>query len=244
MPSISINIATPHANEEVGRNILVTGTTDAQIDSPGVIDIQSVQVQFGESSPVQSAGSDDDWLNWLNWSCSGIAPGMRGAPVRITAIAKGRFTPIGPNPGPVRPLQASAAVVVKLDEATPPELTIPSITIRNRVEPRARTQNMKAGLEARVHDPLWLLARQWQVGEFAGRDGGSPVSMEVKSTAASFDRYATGTEPARPYDVRVPVEVLVEREAARRTNQGSAAACRVQSRCRDGSPHPRFASLA
>jgi hypothetical protein len=90
-----------------------------------------------------------------------------------------------------------------------------SITIWNRVEPRARSQDMKAGLEARVHDPLWLLARQWQVGEFEARDAGSPVIVEVKSTATPFDRYTTGTEPARPYDGRIPLEVLVEREAVR-----------------------------
>jgi hypothetical protein len=92
---------------------------------------------------------------------------------------------------------------------------MPSITIWNRMEPRARSQDMKAGLEARVHDPLWLLARQWQVGEFAGRDAGSPVMVEVKSTATAFDRYTTGAEAARPYDGRVPLEVLVEREAVR-----------------------------
>jgi hypothetical protein len=92
---------------------------------------------------------------------------------------------------------------------------MPSITIWNRVEPRARSQDMKSGLEARVHDPLWLLARQWQVGEFAGRDAGSPVMVEVKSTATAFDRYTTGGEPARPYDGQVPLEVLVEREAVR-----------------------------
>jgi len=90
-----------------------------------------------------------------------------------------------------------------------------SITIWNRVEPRARAQDMKAGLEARVHDPLWLLARQWQVGEFAGRDAGSPVGVDVTSTATPFDRYTTGTQPSRPYDRRTPVEVLVEREAVR-----------------------------
>jgi hypothetical protein len=90
-----------------------------------------------------------------------------------------------------------------------------SITIWNRVEPRARAQDMKSGLEARVHDPLWLLTRQWQVGEFAGRDAGSPVMVEVKSTAMIFDRYATGTQPLRPYDGKAPLEVLVEREAVR-----------------------------
>ena len=30
-------------------------------------------------------------------------------------------------------------------------------------------------LQAQIRDPLWLLARQWQVGEFAGDDAGSPV---------------------------------------------------------------------
>jgi hypothetical protein len=88
-----------------------------------------------------------------------------------------------------------------------------SITIWNRVEPRARSQDMKAGLEARTHDPLWFLTRQWQVGEFEGRDTGSPVMVEVKSTATVFDRYTAGAEPARVYDGRAPLEVLVEREA-------------------------------
>src|SRR5262249_48952015 len=78
------------------------------------------------------------------------------------------------------------------------ECVMASITIWNRVEPRARATDMKAGLEARVHDPLWLLARQWQVGEFATRDAGSPVSAEVKSAATVLDRYTTGAEPARP----------------------------------------------
>jgi hypothetical protein len=90
-----------------------------------------------------------------------------------------------------------------------------SITIWNRVEPRARSQDIKAGLEARLHDPLWFLTRQWQVGEFEGRDAGSPVMVEVTSTATVFDRYTVGTEPARAYDGRAPLEMLVEREAVR-----------------------------
>jgi hypothetical protein len=98
---------------------------------------------------------------------------------------------------------------------------MPSITIWNRIEPRARSQDMKSGLEARVHDPLWLLARQWQVGEFAGRDVGSPVSVEVTSTAAPLDRYVTGTEAVRPYDRRVPLEVVVERERVRPSSAAS-----------------------
>ena len=92
---------------------------------------------------------------------------------------------------------------------------MPSVTIWNRIEPRARSQNMKAGLEARVHDPLWLLARQWQMGEYAGSDAGSPITVEVKATSSPLDRYAAGTEAARPYDNRLPLETLVERESVR-----------------------------
>jgi len=92
---------------------------------------------------------------------------------------------------------------------------MPSITIWNRVEPRARSQDMKVALEARVHDPLWFLTRQWQVGEFEGRDAGSPVMVEITSTATPFDRYTLGTGPAHVYDGHVPLEVLIEREKVR-----------------------------
>jgi hypothetical protein len=94
---------------------------------------------------------------------------------------------------------------------------MPSVTIWNRIEPRCRAASLQPGLEARVHDPLWLLARQWQVGEFAGRDTGSPVSVEVQSTSVPFDRYAIGTGTAQPYDNRQPIETLIERETVRPT---------------------------
>jgi hypothetical protein len=44
----------------------------------------------------------------------------------------------------------------------------------SRLEPRSRSKNFAEGLAARVADPLWLLARQWQFGEFAGADAGVP----------------------------------------------------------------------
>lgn len=90
-----------------------------------------------------------------------------------------------------------------------------SITIWSRIEARCRANDLRPGLEARLHDPLWLLARQWQLGEFEGRDAGSPVAVDVRATAAPFDRCASGTEAGVPYDPRVPIEALIEREVAR-----------------------------
>ena len=95
-----------------------------------------------------------------------------------------------------------------------------SVTIWNRIEPRARSQDLTEGLAARVHDPLWFLTRQWQMGEFAGRNTGSPVTFTVTSTTTPFDRYTTGSEAARPYDGNTPLETLVERETVRPQTAG------------------------
>ena len=68
-------------------------------------------------------------------------------------------------------------------------------TIWSRVETSARASlpaedgaaaqpDLEPGLQARIADPLWMLARQWQLGEFRGEDAASPVRAraEVKTT--------------------------------------------------------------
>jgi hypothetical protein len=91
-----------------------------------------------------------------------------------------------------------------------------------RLEPRSRDAEMKVSLQARIYDPLWLLARQWQLGEFQGEDNGSPVVASWRADAARLTRYHSGAiRPntmvnAPSYDGRrTPLESLVEREAIR-----------------------------
>lgn len=88
-----------------------------------------------------------------------------------------------------------------------------------RLEPVSRNVEMKTSLQARVYDPLWLLARQWQLGEFQGEDNGSPILASWRGEGARLTRYQSGAlEPgstvnAPTYDVtRMPLETLVERE--------------------------------
>jgi hypothetical protein len=96
-----------------------------------------------------------------------------------------------------------------------------SITSWTRLEPRVRRQEPEAGLEARLYDPLWMLARQWQVGEFTAEDVGSPLQVRARIERAPLTRYLSGAlsdGPANglPYDAdRLPLEVLVEREETR-----------------------------
>ena len=46
-------------------------------------------------------------------------------------------------------------------------------TLGRRLLTSARAGGMEEALAARLADPLWLLARQWQFGEFRGDDAGA-----------------------------------------------------------------------
>lgn len=94
-----------------------------------------------------------------------------------------------------------------------------SITSWMRLEPRSRNAEMDTSLQARIYDPLWLLVRQWQLGELQGEDNGSPVMARWRAEGARLTRYHSGaiapnTEVNAPsYDgSRMPLETLVERE--------------------------------
>ncbi|HEX2732181.1 MAG TPA: hypothetical protein VHM70_11260 [Polyangiaceae bacterium] len=90
-----------------------------------------------------------------------------------------------------------------------------------RLEPQCRNPNMNTGLQARVYDPLWFLARQWQVGEFQGEDNGSPIKAAFTGESARFTRYTPSARLSAPvtgqaYDgAQIPLEALVERERVR-----------------------------
>lgn len=66
-----------------------------------------------------------------------------------------------------------------------------SITWWNRLEPRPRSPNIDRALAAEIRDPLWMLTRQWQVGEFQGEDAASPVDVTLKTRSS----LATGWRP-------------------------------------------------
>lgn len=85
-----------------------------------------------------------------------------------------------------------------------------------RIEPQSVSGDPTPGLEARVHDPLWLLARQWQLGEFHGEDAGTPVAVHVSSTTSSIVAWQPGDpsagHPPRAWEDGAFLEPPVERE--------------------------------
>jgi hypothetical protein len=81
---------------------------------------------------------------------------------------------------------------------------------------------MQRTISARIFDPLWMLTRQWQVGEFQGEDTGSPVVARVRAQSAMLSRVYLGELPANTqtqaptYDSdNLPLEVMVERRRVR-----------------------------
>ncbi|HET7121521.1 MAG TPA: hypothetical protein VFI17_09780 [Solirubrobacterales bacterium] len=86
----------------------------------------------------------------------------------------------------------------------------------HRFEPLPRSNEVASGLAARIHDPAWALTRQWQFGEFAGQDAGSPVLIELEGESAPITHWSPGLEGAQkwvPYKAAAgPLDRLVEAE--------------------------------
>src|SRR6266576_4314199 len=89
----------------------------------------------------------------------------------------------------------------------------PSITAYNRLEPRARTEDFSRSLRAEIRDPLWLLTRQWQMGELEAEDAGSAIDARLVTAQTRVDRVALGGGAGHGYDEDIPLETVVEREA-------------------------------
>jgi len=72
-----------------------------------------------------------------------------------------------------------AATSVELDKRLNAILRIPTAVTWNRLEGRPRSDDLARPLRAEVRDPAWMLARQWQLGEFEGQDAGAPILSKL-----------------------------------------------------------------
>ncbi|MGH9251499.1 MAG: hypothetical protein ACRD0W_18540 [Acidimicrobiales bacterium] len=94
------------------------------------------------------------------------------------------------------------------------ERLFPTVTVWNRVEPRPRSIDFGRALRAEVRDALWMLARQWQLGEFFGDDAGSAVTVKYCLATTQLTRFRPDDAPTTvPLDATLPLESVVERRA-------------------------------
>ncbi len=105
--------------------------------------------------------------------------------------------------------------VLKLDQVLTDAsiFRLPRIVAFNRLEARPRTRDFTRSLRAEIRDPLWMLTRQWQFGEFKGEDAASCVTSRIAFEHEPIDRVAFGKQEPFEYDeLQLPLETRVERE--------------------------------
>jgi hypothetical protein len=91
--------------------------------------------------------------------------------------------------------------------------TFHTINMWNRLEGRPRKDNFERALKAEIRDPLWMLTKQWQMGEFRMDDAGSPAGAKVHVATTMLNKYKPANFPARSYDSKKePLEAMVEQQ--------------------------------
>lgn len=81
----------------------------------------------------------------------------------------------------------------------------------NRLEARPRKSEFEEVLKVAIHDPLWMLTRQWQFGEFQGEDTGSAVFAKIMMETTRVTKFKHRDGSISDYDERIPLETFVER---------------------------------
>lgn len=104
---------------------------------------------------------------------------------------------------------------LKLSALMLAEPPLPAVSGWNRLEGRTRERDFERALRAEIRDPMWMLARQWQTGEFQGEDAGTAVEGKFILETSTLTTFKSGNGMTLPYDDSVPLEVRVERETMR-----------------------------
>lgn len=105
-----------------------------------------------------------------------------------------------------------SALMLARDELLLATYREPAVTAYNRLEARPRAHDFTRALRAEVRDPLWMLTRQWQMGELTAEDAGSPIDARLVTRRLGIDRVQLGSGAPQPYVDTVPLEAAIERE--------------------------------
>ena len=87
-------------------------------------------------------------------------------------------------------------------EAGALQINLLSLTWWNRLEPRPRSPEVADTLAAKIRDPLWMLTRQWQFGEFQGEDAGSPAWVQMRARTTPFLGWRPHLDAGQPLPLR------------------------------------------
>lgn len=114
-------------------------------------------------------------------------------------------------------------------EAPVLQRAVSTVTKLCRLEGESRSEDLKHALRAEVHDALWMLTKQWQMGEFIGDDAGSPILAKIQVATTKLNKYQAA-DHACSFPKETPLEAVVEKRpiAFKQGNQKMALDIRLQ----------------
>jgi hypothetical protein len=116
-----------------------------------------------------------------------------------------------------------------------------ALLIWEKIQPQPASTDLDEALRGEIHDPLWLLARQWQLGEFKAEDAGMAAYAHVVAWSTPLQQLRSGLPAPVPYRPEErPLNAAVEQvppafdlslrlEAGRRWRQMLVAAGKTQA---------------
>jgi hypothetical protein len=89
----------------------------------------------------------------------------------------------------------------------------PTVVGYNRLEGIPRSTDYGRSLRAEVHDALWMLTRQWQMGEFDAEDTGSAIKTRILADHRAMTQFKGNNNMLGPLQsLAIPLEMAIERE--------------------------------
>ena len=216
-PTLSVDdFQSPLVTTAAALPFTLSGSYTSGGGDPSVYNPQLTYQIDSDGPHPMSADVNHRWSVPLN-----LAPGVHTITVRaadtFTALEIPRTLTVLRYAGPIT---ADPAVPQTATHAP----TTASVTSWMRLEPQVADADLADTTRARLFDPLWLMTRQWQIGEFQGEDAGSPVQARLRSTSAMLSRAhmgeltATNLESRAYNPAQTPLEAVVERRRMRPTS--------------------------
>lgn len=105
---------------------------------------------------------------------------------------------------------------------------LPTVTLWNRLEARPRANDFDRALKAEVRDPLWMLTKQWQMGEFRGDDAGSPAFAKIQMATTKLTKYQAKENAVQEFKNDLPLEAVVEQKKIQFRQGGQKASVDIR----------------
>jgi hypothetical protein len=90
-----------------------------------------------------------------------------------------------------------------------------ALLVWEKLQPTINSDDIAQALRCEVHDPLWLLARQWQTGEFNAEDAGMAAFAHIISVSSPVQQFIGSRDNTASFynPLEQPVNTLTERIA-------------------------------